>query len=384
MSVKPSLSDIVTPHVSAEMAEKLSARIRTASEQLARCKVEVRKDVKDQDDVLDNILECKVGEGHGLLESLPGLAKTTIIKSLAQAIEMSYSRVQFTADLQPVDITGSAVENKNRKSDSEPRWIFQPGPVFTQLLLADEINRAPAKTQSAMLEAMAEGQVSVDGVTYKLPRPFTVLATQNPIDQDGTSPLPEAQSDRFMMRIIVSYPGAEAERQIALSQSSTHLDLEAYFNLKARYDEEQNPAEKAALKAQLSGMVDKDKRLKAEKVIDDMDLLGMQQIARSISIPHDVAQLAVDFVRALRPTENSRVGSDILSGPSPRGEIALMQAMKSRVLVTSFQQHGQLQPTKQDLAAVLEPVLAHRLIMQHRTKKSQQEMILQVRDDFKI
>lgn len=384
MSANSSLSSIVTPDVSAETAEKLSARIRAASEQLARCKVEVGKDVKDQDDVLEKILECKVGEGHGLLESLPGLAKTTIIKSLSQAIEMSYSRVQFTADLQPVDITGSAVENKNRKSDSDPRWIFQPGPVFTQLLLADEINRAPAKTQSAMLEAMAEGQVSVDGVTYKLPRPFTVLATQNPIDQDGTSPLPEAQSDRFMMRITVSYPGADAERQIALSQSSTHLDLDAYFNLKARYDEEQNPEEKAALKAQLSGMVDKDKRLKAEKVIDDMDLLGMQQIARSISIPHDVAQLAVDFVRALRPTENSRISNDILTGPSPRGEIALMQAMKARVLVTSFQQHGKLQPSKQDLAAVLEPVLAHRLIMQHRTKKSQQDMIRQVREDFKI
>ncbi len=384
MSATPSLSAIVDPHVPAEQAEKLSARIRTASEQLARCKVEVRKDIKDQDDVLDKIMQCKVGEGHGLLESLPGLAKTTIIKSLSQAIEMRYSRVQFTADLQPVDITGSAVENKNRKSESDPRWIFQPGPVFTQLLLADEINRAPAKTQSAMLEAMAEGQVSVDGVTYKLPRPFTVLATQNPIDQDGTSPLPEAQSDRFMMRITVSYPGAEAERQIALSQSSTHLDLESYFNLKARYDAAQSPEEKAVLKEQLSGMVDKDKRLKAEKIIDDMDMLGMQQIARSISIPHDVAQLAIDFARALRPGENASIRNDVQTGPSPRGEIALMQAMKARVLVTSFAQHSQLQPTKQDLAAVLEPVLAHRLIMNHRTKKSQQDMILQVREQLKI
>lgn len=362
------------------MAEKLSARIRAASDLLTRCKEQVRKDIKDQDTVLDNFLTATVGDGHTLVESVPGLAKTTIIKSLAQAIQVSHNRVQFTADLQPVDVTGSAVENKNRKSENEPRWIFQPGPVFTQLLLADEINRAPAKTQSAMLEAMAEGQVSIDGVTHKLPRPFIVMATQNPIDQDGTSPLPEAQADRFLMKIVVDYPGADAERQIALSQSATHIDLEAYFNLKARYDETQDPQEKADLKAQLSGMVDKEKRLKAEKVFDDMDLLGMQQIARSISIPKDVAQMAVDFVRALRPAENSRVRDNILTGPSPRGEIALMQAMKARVLVTSFQQHNQLQPGKEDLAAVLEPVLAHRLIMEHRSKKSPQDMIQQVRE----
>ncbi len=384
MSADSSLTTIVTPIVPAAVAAQLSARIQYASDLLARCKDEVRKDIKDQDTVLDRFLTATVGDGHTLVESVPGLAKTTIIKSLAQAIQVSHNRVQFTADLQPVDVTGSAVENKNRKTEDDPRWIFQPGPVFTQLLLADEINRAPAKTQSAMLEAMAEGQVSIDGVTHRLPRPFVVMATQNPIDQDGTSPLPEAQADRFLMKIVVDYPGAEAEQQIALSQSSTHIDLEAYFNLKARYDAAQNPQEKADLKTQLSGMIDKDKRLKAEKVFDDMDLLGMQQIARSISIPKDVAQLAIDFVRALRPGENSRVKDDILTGPSPRGEIALMQAMKARVLVTSFRQHSTQQPTKEDLLAVLEPVLAHRLILNHRSKKSAQDMIQQVKEDLKI
>ncbi|HEY0900724.1 MAG TPA: AAA family ATPase [Micavibrio sp.] len=384
MGQNSSLESIITPEISEEAARKLAARIREASALLQRCKAEVRKDIKDQDAVLDLFLTASVGDGHTLVESVPGLAKTTIIKSLAQAIHMSHNRVQFTADLQPVDVTGSAVENRNRKADSDPRWVFQPGPVFTQLLLADEINRAPAKTQSAMLEAMAEGQVSIDGITHKLPRPFIVMATQNPLDQDGTSPLPEAQADRFLMKIIVDYPGAEAEQNIAHSQSSTHIDLDAYFNLKAQYDAAQDPAEKLALKEQLSGMVDKEKRLKAEMVFDDMDLLGMQQIARSISVPKDVAALAIQFVRALRPQENKNIAADVQTGPSPRGEIALMQAMKARVLVTSFEAHGQLQPTKQDLEAVLEPVLSHRLILNHRSKKTAQEIIAQVKNDLKF
>lgn len=379
-----SLNNIITPALSEEAASKLAERIRRASDLLQRCKEEVRKDIKDQDHVLDLFLTASVGDGHTLVESVPGLAKTTIIKSLAKAIRMDHNRVQFTADLQPVDVTGSAVENRNRKDDSEPRWVFQPGPVFTQLLLADEINRAPAKTQSAMLEAMAEGQVSIDGVTHKLPRPFIVMATQNPLDQDGTSPLPEAQADRFLMKITVDYPGAAAEQQIALSQSSTHLDLDAYFNLKAQYDGESDPAAKAALKEQLSGMVDKEKQLKAETVFDDMDLLGMQQIARSISIPRDVAALAVQFVRALRPQENKAIAGDVLTGPSPRGEIALMQAMKARVLVSSFHAHNQLQPSKQDLEAVLEPVLAHRMILSPRSRKTPQDIIAQVKNDLKF
>jgi MoxR-like ATPase len=170
---------------------------------------EVSKVVRGKEEVIVNSLTCLLAEGHLLIEDVPGVGKTTLALSLARALDLTFSRIQFTSDLLPSDITGTSIFDQAKKE-----FVFKPGPVFNNLVLADEINRATPKTQSALLEAMAEKQVTVDGITYNLPRPFFVIATQNPVEHYGTYPLPESQLDRFMMRISVGYPEREVEIEI--------------------------------------------------------------------------------------------------------------------------------------------------------------------------
>jgi len=274
-----------------------------------------------QHDVIESLLICLLAGGHALVEGVPGLGKTLLVKSLAQATDMQFRRVQFTPDLMPSDIVGTEILEEDTATRKR-EFRFQQGPVFTQVLLADEINRAPPKTQSALLEAMQERSVTFAGQTHRLPQPFFVLATQNPIEQAGTYPLPEAQLDRFLLRIDVGYPTEDEE--IAMVSSTTHGALQD-----------------------------------APAAMDVAALLRLQALVRDIEIGEHLLRYATRLVRATRPAETpvDAVKKHVGWGAGPRAGQALVLASKARALM-----HGRLAVTREDIAAMLLPVLAHRVL----------------------
>ncbi|ATQ73782.1 AAA family ATPase [Massilia violaceinigra] len=274
-----------------------------------------------QDSVIESLIICLLAGGHALVEGVPGLGKTLLVKSLAQATDLKFQRVQFTPDLMPSDIIGTEILEENQATRQRV-FRFQPGPVFTQVLLADEINRAPPKTQSALLEAMQERAVTFAGVTHSLEKPFFVLATQNPIEQAGTYPLPEAQLDRFLLRIDVGYP-TEDEEMMMVSRT-TH-----------------------------AGLAD------APQVMDVDSLLRLQKLVRDIEIGEHLLRYATRLVRATRPqdTHVSAVTKHVGWGAGPRAGQALVLAAKARALM-----HNRLAVTRDDIGAMLLPVLAHRVL----------------------
>ena len=274
-----------------------------------------------QEDVVNLLVTCLLAGGHALVEGVPGLGKTLLVKSLAQATDMEFRRVQFTPDLMPSDIVGTEILEEDQQTRQRV-FRFQQGPVFTQVLLADEINRAPPKTQSALLEAMQERAVTFAGTTHRLPRPFFVLATQNPIEQSGTYPLPEAQLDRFLLRIDVGYPTEDEEVQMV--SRTTH-----------------------------AGLAD------AEPAMDVATLLRLQLLVRDIEIGEHMLRYATRLVRATRPAESpvDAVRKHIGWGAGPRAGQALVLASKARALM-----HGRLAVTREDIGAMLLPVLAHRVL----------------------
>ncbi|SFV07711.1 AAA family ATPase [Pseudoduganella namucuonensis] len=288
---------------------------------VAALKASMSKVIVGQRDVIDSLIICLLGGGHALVEGVPGLGKTLLVKSLSQATAMEFRRVQFTPDLMPSDIVGTEILEEDHATGKR-EFRFQRGPVFTQVLLADEINRAPPKTQSALLEAMQERCVTFAGQTHRLPRPFFVLATQNPIEQAGTYPLPEAQLDRFLLRIDVGYP-TEAE-EVAMVSATTH-----------------------------AGLAD------AEPVMDVATLLRLQQLVRDIEIGQHLLVYATRLVRATRPKESSvaAVQKHVGWGAGPRAGQALVLAAKARALM-----HNRLAVTREDIVAMLLPVLAHRVL----------------------
>nr|WP_307728030.1 MoxR family ATPase [Massilia terrae] len=274
-----------------------------------------------QENVIELLITCLLAGGHALVEGVPGLGKTLLVKSLAQATDMEFRRVQFTPDLMPSDIVGTEILEEDVESHQRV-FRFQQGPVFTQVLLADEINRAPPKTQSALLEAMQERAVTFAGTTHRLPKPFFVLATQNPIEQAGTYPLPEAQLDRFLLRIDVGYPTEEEE--VLMVSRTTHAGLDD-----------------------------------AEPAMDVATLLRLQLLVRDIEIGEHLLRYATRLVRATRPGETSvpAVQKHIGWGAGPRAGQALVLASKARALM-----HGRLAVTREDIGAMLLPVLAHRVL----------------------
>jgi MoxR-like ATPase len=261
---------------------------------------------------LELILLGILGDGHVLLEDFPGLAKTLIARSFAQATSLQFSRIQFTPDLMPSDVTGSSIFNQ-RTSEFE----FRPGPIFTNLLLADEINRAPPKTQAALLEAMQERQVTIEGKTNQLERPFLVLATQNPIEYEGTYPLPEAQLDRFLLRTAVGYPEREDEWQVLVRRIEREVD-----------------------------------EIELTPVVDGPALLGMQRALESVHVSEDVGLYMVDLVTATRTSTRAQVGA------SPRGTLALLKLSRGKAALD-----GRDFVTPDDVKAVAVPALAHRLTL---------------------
>ncbi len=271
---------------------------------------EVEKAVVGKRPTLELVLLAIMADGHVLIEDFPGLAKTLIARSFASACGMSFARIQFTPDLMPSDITGSSVFNQ-RNGDFEMRL----GPIFTNLLLADEINRSPAKTQAALLEGMQERQVTVEGTTRTLPRPFLVLATQNPIEYEGTYPLPEAQLDRFLIRIGVGYPSREEERQILEQRQQRGAD-EPQLN----------------------------------EVVDMQQLLRMQQALEHIHIDPDLEYYIVDLVEATRRHPGVQVGA------SPRGSLALLKLARAKAALA-----GRDYVVPEDIKSLAVPALSHRL-----------------------
>jgi len=273
---------------------------------------EVGRAVVCKRDVLQLMLLALLCEGHVLIEDVPGLAKTLMAASLARATGLEFKRIQFTPDLMPSDVTGSSLYDQR-----SGELHFQPGPVFTNLLLADEINRAPAKTQAALLEAMQERQVTTEGRSDALPRPFVVMATQNPIEFEGTYPLPEAQLDRFLMRIGVGYPSRDEETSIVRQRALRGHD-----------------------EVELHG------------VVDAGALLDMQAAVERVHVDDSVAAYMVDVVAATRA--NSRVGV----GASPRGSLALLKLSRARAAL-----EGRDFVTPDDVKAVAVPALAHRITL---------------------
>ncbi len=273
---------------------------------------EVGKIIVGKEEVLERVLIGILAKGNLLLEDVPGLAKTMMIKAFAQVMKCGFTRVQCTPDLLPADVTGSTIYNQK-----ELEFSFRKGPVFTNLLLVDEINRASPKTQSALLEAMQEQHVTVDGVTYPLPQPFHVLATQNPIEFEGTFPLPEAQLDRFIMRISVGYPDKGEEIEI--------LDRRI-----ARKREE----------------------FELEAITDETEILGIQQVVEEIHIDDRIKDYIVEIVQRTRDNDRIEVGA------SPRGSLALLHLARASAVV-----NGRDFANPDDVKKVVIPALSHRIIL---------------------
>jgi MoxR-like ATPase len=287
---------------------------------------QLRRVIVGQDRVIDEILTAFLAGGHCLLRGVPGLAKTLLIKTLADAVHLKFSRIQFTPDLMPSDIIGTEVIEEDRATGSR-RIRFMPGPIFANIILADEINRTPPKTQSALLEAMQEYQVTVGGVRHALERPLFVLATQNPIEQEGTYPLPEAQLDRFMLNVVIGYPSAADERAI-LAQTTT--------------------GEAPAATAVATGGEIEQARL----------------LVRDVAAAENVIAYAARLVRASRPSGDAAdqvpefVRQWVRWGAGPRAGQALLLAGKARAVL-----HGRPAVSLEDVRAVAPPVLRHRLLV---------------------
>jgi MoxR-like ATPase len=305
------------------MAEE---RITDFTGRVAAIRKSLHEVIVGQQQTIDHMLVCALTGSHALLVGVPGLAKTLMVKALASAFHWKFARVQFTPDLMPSDITGYELLGRD-ESTGQPRMAFRPGPVFGNLILADEINRATPKTQSALLEAMAERHVTVGGQTYPLEDPFVVVATQNPIEQEGTYPLPEAQLDRFMMEIHVDYPTPEQEEQIVLSTSGAEPSLP-----KASFDRE--------------------------------TFIRLRDLVWSVPVPQVVAAYAVKLCGASRPGDSraSQYIKDYVAwGAGPRGSQNLVRAAKAIALLD-----GRATPTINDIQSVAKPVLRHRVLPNHR------------------
>ena len=287
-----------------------------------RIQQQVAKIVVGQDEVIEQLLIAILARGHCLLEGVPGLAKTLMIRSLADAMQLSFRRIQFTPDLMPADITGTDIIQENRETGHRD-LVFEKGPIFTQMLLADEINRTPPKTQAALLEAMQEHEVTAGGTTYKLQEPFFVLATQNPIEQEGTYPLPEAQRDRFLFNVVVEYPARDEESEI-IDRTTSNF--------------------KAELK----------------QVVTGEQIIKCQKIVRHVPLPQHVKDFVLDLVRSARPKDESCapwVQELIEWGPGPRACQQLVLASKARAIL-----HGRHHVTRDDVEALALPVLRHRIV----------------------
>ncbi|MBY0613194.1 MAG: MoxR family ATPase [Beijerinckiaceae bacterium] len=317
---------MISPSSAAPQTENLADAIARTAEQSAGALMKARAAIGEvifgQEKVVEQALITILAGGHALLVGVPGLAKTKLVDTLGTVLSLDARRVQFTPDLMPTDILGSEILEESTAGKRAFRFV--KGPVFAQLLMADEINRASPRTQSALLQAMQEYHVTVAGERHDLPQPFHVLATQNPIEQEGTYPLPEAQLDRFLMQIDVGYPSKDAERRMLV---------------------------------ETTGATD----AKAKPALSTEDLMTAQRLVRRLPVGESVVDAILDLVRAARPDESNEkgsIGSKLSWGPGPRASQAMMLAVRARALLD-----GRLSPSVDDVIALAEPVLKHRIAL---------------------
>ena len=305
-----------TPQVNSNAVKQLAEAREKITQQLSRI-------IIGQQDVIEEILISIFSKGHCLLEGVPGLAKTLLVSTLAQTLNLSFNRIQFTPDLMPADITGTEILEENKTTGARERR-FMEGPIFSNMILADEINRTPPKTQAALLEAMQEKQVTVGRVRHPLSDPFFVLATQNPIEQEGTYPLPEAQQDRFMFKIFVDYPSFDEEFEVA-RQTTTATTNEV------------------------------------ETVLSAEEIVALQQVVREVPVSDHVIRFALSLVRQTRigaPGIPDFVTENIAWGAGPRAVQFLILGGKARALL-----HGRTHVSTEDIQALAQPVLRHRIVV---------------------
>jgi MoxR-like ATPase len=305
-----------------EATEKTLASFELLGRDYNKLKTELHKVIIGQDEAIDSVLCCMLAGGHCLLQGVPGLAKTLLVLSISEALDLSFNRIQFTPDLMPSDITGSEIITENRQAGVR-EFRFVPGPVFANVVLADEINRTPPKTQSALLQAMQEKKVSISGKTYQLDAPFFVMATQNPIEQEGTYPLPEAALDRFMFMIRIDYPEARDEEAL-VERTTCHA------------------ASKPAV------------------VFDKAQMLAFQQLVLLLPVSGPVLKYCVSLARATRPLDPAATPmakSYLKWGAGPRAGQFMVLGAKARALL-----QGRMTPAFEDVAYVARGVLRHRLV----------------------
>ena len=317
---------MTTPDLTPEQIQLLT-EVKGTYQTLA---TELKHRIIGQDEVVRDLFVALMVQGHVLMIGVPGLAKTLIVRSLAEILDLTFQRIQFTPDLMPSDVTGTEILEESAEGKREFRFI--PGPVFANLLLADEINRTPPKTQASLLEAMQERRVTVAGTTYQLPAPFFVLATQNPIEQEGTYPLPEAQMDRFMFNLRVDYPTRAEEIQIL--QETTRDEIKP-----------------------------------VQKVLTGEQLLALQHCVKQIPVPPSVAEYAVDLVQATRPHSNAApdfIKKYLQWGAGPRASQYLALAGKALAVLD-----GRFNVAREDIATSAKLVLRHRLITNYRAEADQ-------------
>jgi MoxR-like ATPase len=317
---------MTTPDLTPEQIQLLT-QVKGTYQVLA---TELKHRIIGQDEVVRDLFVALMVQGHVLIIGVPGLAKTLIVRSLAEILDLSFQRIQFTPDLMPSDVTGTEILEES--ADGKRQFRFIAGPVFANLLLADEINRTPPKTQAALLEAMQERRVTVAGATYQLPAPFFVLATQNPIEQEGTYPLPEAQMDRFMFNLRVDYPSREDEIQI--------LHETTWDQIKP-----------------------------VKKILTGEDLLALQHCVKQIPVPPSVAEYAVDLVQSTRPASASApdfIKKYIQWGAGPRASQYLALAGKALAVLD-----GRFNVAREDIKTSAKLVLRHRLITNYRAEADQ-------------
>ncbi len=298
---------------------QLVERLRDGHRNILR---ELRKVIIAQDAVVDQVIVSLLVGGHSMITGVPGLAKTLIIKTIAQILDLTFKRIQFTPDLMPADITGTDIIQED-VTTGKRELVFVKGPIFANILLADEINRTPPKTQSALLEAMEELQVTIQGMTYAMDRPFYVLATQNPIELEGTYPLPEAQLDRFMFNIVIDYLSGNDEHEVVTTTTAPQ-------------------------------------NIKLEHTVTGADILQFQKLVRRVPVPESVSRYAVALVRASRPGQDG--GYDFIKeyvnwGASPRAAQYLILAGKARALL-----NGRFNVSIEDVQALVYPVMRHRIL----------------------
>ena len=295
-------------------------QIDVFSKTVEQIKTEIHKDVVGQEDVIENVIIAIIAGGNVLLEGVPGVGKTRLVRSLGNVLNLPFSRIQFTPDLMPSDVTGTNVIEKD--ADGKMKTVFQKGPIFANLILGDEINRATPKTQSAMLEVMQEHKVTISNVTYPMSEPFFVLATENPVEQDGTYPLPEAQMDRFMFKLIMKFPTVEELKNIV---NMTQVTLDETAN----------------------------------SIVDGPTILEMRALAKDVPVADDVLKYAMNLVSNTHPEleQTSEVSKKYIKyGASPRAGQALITAAKIRALI-----NGNYNVSYEDIDALAYPVLRHRI-----------------------